>query len=185
MKVFVSIVGIFLLVGVAAGAYFFLSASPEEVIPDETNTYFPTTDIGTGSTESNRALALADGESIEVSDFIHNGITFEDPANEGMYFLAGEVEYCFEDDTCPRTGVDDFSILFNSQDQSFIVALSEEPLGRVRESAELYLMTALGISQREMCALNYSVGTTVSVNQTYASIDNLRFSFCPGATILP
>lgn len=183
MRPFILVAGVVALILVGVGAFLILSPKNTETTPDtDTTPSFPSgTAVNGGSSDTVR---LANGSSVQTKDFLDNGVTFEDPANEGMYFLAGKLDYC-TDGSCPNTGTDDFSILYSAADQSFIVALSAEPLGAVRIRAEQYLMAATGLSQKEMCALNYSLGTTYSVNAHYSAIDNLGFSFCPGATKLP
>lgn len=178
-----------LTLAIVVGAYFFLAEVRQPTSTEETPsaTYFPTSgglSGGSSGTET-RSLTLATGERIVVKDFLSNGITFEDPANAGSYFLAGKLEYCLEDGTCPDTNTPNFSILFIEADQSFSISLNEEPLKGSRISAERYLREALGMSEKEMCDLQYSLGTTVSVNEAYGSITNLGFSFCEGAIALP
>lgn len=174
---------------IVAGAYFFLAQVREPVAVEETpgGTYFPTSGgISGGSSETGtRSLTLATGKQIVVKDFLANGITFEDPANAGSYFLAGKLEYCLEDGTCPDTNTPNFSIMYLEADQSFSISLNEEPLKSSRVSAERYLSAALGIPETIMCDLTYALGTTVSVNEAYGSITNLGFSFCEGAVPLP
>ena len=158
-------------------------------VPEQppTGTLFPSSGGlgGGGSGTDTLLLTLATGERIAVNNFLVNGVTFEDPANEGAYYLAGNLEYCLEDGTCPNTNTPRFSILFFENGQNFAVSLNEEPLRESRQAAELYLMNALGISAQQMCDLSYTLGTTVSVNETYGSITNLGFSFCEMAVPLP
>jgi len=177
-----------LTVVILIAAYFFLVAVREPVASQETpgGVYFPISGGGSGASETKtRSLTLATQERIMVKDFLANGVTFRDPANDGTYFLAGKLDYCLENGTCPDTSTPTFSIMYLEADQSFSVSLNDEPLKDVRNAAERYLMTALGISEQEMCALNYALGTTVSVNEAYGSVTNLGFSFCPGAVPLP
>ena len=178
-----------LTVVIIVGAYLFFAQVRQPVGPEETvpGTYFPTSGgiSGGGSTTQTRSLTLAGGERIVVKDFLANGITFKDPANDGAYYLAGKLEYCLEDGTCPDTKTPDFSILYQEADQSFSISLNDEPLKASRLLAERYLREALGMSEGEMCELRYSLGTTVSVNEAYGSITNLGFSFCEGAVALP
>jgi len=131
-------------------------------------------------------VTLRDGSLLEVRNFIGNGVTIKDPANEGVYYLAGSSGYCYEDGTCPTAGGEaPYSIVFFSEEGSVVIGLTREPLGEARRRAEEYLMETLGIGEEEMCVLNYYIGTTVHVNETYGSMGNLGFSFCPGAVKLP
>lgn len=125
------------------------------------------------------------GKEVITKDFTHNGSTIKDVQNPDRYFLVGKVGYCLADGTCPSGALsDDYSIVYQSADQSFIIALLTEPLYQARQSAEQYLATTLGISEAEMCTLKYYISTDSYINATYAG-KNLLFSFCKGATPLP
>ncbi len=125
------------------------------------------------------------GGTIVTNDFIHNGVTIPDAANSGRYLLAGNLGYCITDSQkCQAGAVTNFNVFYDSTAGSFTIALLKEPLGQVRLEAEQFLMQTLGITQEDMCRLNYYVGTTAHVNPYYDS-KNLGFSFCPGATVLP
>jgi len=177
-----------LTVLVVVGAYLFLAQNRVPVTEEPSGGItFPASGgvSGGGSGTQPLLLTLATGERIPVNNFLANGVTFADPANAGSYYLAGKLEYCLEDGTCPDTNTPKFSILFFEQGQSFSISLNEEPLKESRLAAETYLMNALGISKQEMCSLSYLLGTTVSVNEMYGSITNLEFSFCEGAVPLP
>lgn len=76
-----------------------------------------------------------------------------------------------------------FTILYFEFDQSFQVILNEEPLGRVRRSAEQVLLNTYNISESEACLLTYQVVTPIHVSEEYGGSD-LRFSFCSDAVIL-
>jgi hypothetical protein len=110
-------------------------------------------------------------ERIITKDFIHNGVTVADTANEGSYILTGR-------------GRQDFSIGYSLPGGAFTIALQTEPLGEVRRRAETYLLDSLGISKNQLCSLKYYLGTDSYTNSLYAG-QNLGFSFCPGATQLP
>jgi hypothetical protein len=143
-------------------------------------TGFSTTPIGGKLT-----VASLSGSAIVTNDFIHNGVTIPDAANNGSYLLAGNLGYCITDpQKCQAGTTTDFNVFYDSTVGSFTIALLKEPLGRVRLKAERFLMQTLGIAQGDMCRLNYYVGTTMYVNPHYDS-KNLGFSFCPGATVLP
>ncbi len=127
----------------------------------------------------------SDGGTVTTNDFIHNGITLPDAANNGRYLLAGNLGYCISNaQKCQAGTATDFNIFYDSTNDSFTIALLREPLGQVRLDVEQFLMTTLGITQEGMCRLNYYIGTTYDVNPLYAG-KNLGFSFCPGATVLP
>jgi hypothetical protein len=130
-------------------------------------------------------VATSDKGTVITRDFIHNGETVTDTVNPGTYQLAGSLEYCLADGTCPSgAATSDFSISYNSKTQFFNVALVNEPLGPVRAAAEKFLTSRLGVSSAQMCRLQYFVGTPNYVNSSYSG-KNLGFSFCPGAVPLP
>ncbi len=125
------------------------------------------------------------GGIITVTDFINNGITLPDKSNKGRYLLAGDLGYCvIQPQECIAGSVVGFNIFYDSAYGSFTIALLDEPLGELRNSAEQTLQARLGVSQKDMCRLNYYIGTDEGVSSVYAG-KNLGFSFCPNATILP
>ncbi len=131
------------------------------------------------------SVALENGNTVMANDFIHNGVTKEDPQNTGNYYLAGSIGYCLSDGSCPSGATStEYHIVYFSQDQSFIISLISEPIGQARIDAEEFLLKTLGLNQQQLCKLKYNVLTTSSVNSEYAG-ENLGFSFCPGAVALP
>lgn len=129
-------------------------------------------------------IGTYDGSAV-VLDFIHNGETWADTLNQGSYLLAGSTGYCLADGSCPHGAqTDDFTISYSNKDSFFNIVLLKEPLGSVRREAESFLQSRLGLVGKDICVLNYFVGTPYYVNQTFTG-KNLGFSFCPGATKLP
>jgi hypothetical protein len=130
-------------------------------------------------------LSTNGGGTLATLDFVHNGVTLEDPENKGNYYLAGNTGYCYANGTCQNVGsTTDFAIEYFPKGNVFVVGLSTEPLGKVRTEAQTFLLNDLGITQAQACSLNYSVMTADSVNEQYAG-QNLGFSFCSGAVELP
>jgi hypothetical protein len=130
-------------------------------------------------------VTIQGGSTIVINDFIHNGVTLLDSANAGNYLLAGNLGYCFSDpQKCQAAPATDFIIYYNSVPQSFTIDLTQEPIGQARLAMEQFMLTVLGISQQQMCSLNYLVSVTRYVNSQFTG-KNLGFSFCPGATVLP
>ncbi len=122
---------------------------------------------------------------VVVTDFIHNGLTGPDTQNPGTYYLAGSPGYCLSDGTCPHgASATEFNITYDTKAQFFTIALVAEPLGTIRGKAERFLLNTLGISETQLCTLNYYVGTVSALNEQFAG-RNLGFSFCPNATVLP
>lgn len=146
---------------------------------------FPTGGSSTDGSPLRMRIPLAGGGFVDTLDFIHNDVTIEDPANVGVYYLVGSSGACRPDGSCPSAGgTGEYTILYYSQDHSFVIGLLDEPLGRIRREAERALMDALGLTEEQMCMLNYTIGTTAYVSEAYGGT-NLGFSFCPGAVVLP
>jgi hypothetical protein len=191
MKNLLIIVGVVLVLCVAM-LYFFRAAifSGTSNMPTKTTTTVPGTGIPGGpvvvtnsnSTSNNNtssgslAVSTRDGGSVTIKDFRASSSTVADQNNAGHYVLAGGLN--------PNTSTSPYSIFYVNADQSFNVTLLQEPIKLVRQQAEQFLMQELGLSQSDMCRLNYSVLVPYDVNQVYAG-KNLGFSFCPGATQLP
>jgi hypothetical protein len=129
------------------------------------------TSSSTSQTPQGISITSQSGSPIVTNDFIHNGVTTADPSNAGNYYLTG-------------ASTNGYAIGYRTPAEFFTIALEKEPLGQTRVAAESFLLAALGISQSQLCSLNYYVGTDVQTNSFYAG-KNLGFSFCPGATVLP
>jgi hypothetical protein len=123
------------------------------------------------------------GGTILTKNFMNNSSTVVDPNNKDDSYLAGAPAYC-TNTSCPPAPTEDYYILYRQSSKAFIIGLLNEPLGQSRLEAQQFLMNALGITQTQMCDLNYYVLTTGDVNPVYTG-KNLGFSFCPGATALP
>lgn len=131
------------------------------------------------------ALAAQDGSIVAAADFIHNGATITDAANAGRYLLAGNLGFCLSNpQQCQAAPSDNYMVYYNSTPQSFTIELTREPIGRARLDMEQFLFATLGLTEEQLCSLNYYVGVTIYVNSQYTG-KNLGFSFCPGATVLP
>ena len=156
-----------------------VTTPPPTTLPDAGPTS-PGTTGGAGTMTINAKLG-----PVVTTDFIDNGITGADPQNPGIYYLAGSPGYCLTDGTCPGGAREStFNITYDAAHQFFTIALVAEPLGAVRSKAEHFLLNALGITETQLCTLNYYVGTISALNDLYAG-KNLGFSFCPNATVLP
>lgn len=177
--------GLVVLVLLALALFFFLP-SKSAPLPTPTTTLPDADSISPSGSGGSGALPIQGKRgSVTVSDFIHNGITAPDPQNSGTYYLAGSPCSDTPYPGCPEGArTNNFSIAYDEGPQFFTVSLINEPLGKARIDAERFLQNALGISQEQLCTLNYYVGTTYYVNQQYSS-KNLGFSFCPNATVLP
>jgi len=197
-KLILWIVGTIVIIVLAVVVWFFFFAAKQ---PSTTGTSAPsgsmqspvTTPLG-GSSATSTATAGSGGATlaiptamgtIETKDFINNGVTIPDVANPGSYLLAGDLGYCLTNPPACRAGsTTGFNIFYDRTSQSFGIALLVEPIGETRHAAEQFLLQTLGVTESQLCALNYYVGTTAQVNALYDD-RNLGFSFCPGATKLP
>ncbi|HVB20020.1 MAG TPA: hypothetical protein VNF51_01900 [Candidatus Paceibacterota bacterium] len=117
------------------------------------------------------SVATQNGSVVITNDFIHNNVTLPDPSNVGNYYLTG-------------SSTNGYAIGYRTSAQFFTIALEQEPLSQTRTAAEDFLLSTLGITENQLCSLNYYIGTDANTNSFYAG-KNLGFSFCPGATVLP
>ncbi len=172
------ILGLALITLLFAGSYLYVTwtepAPPEPVAGEP----FPTL------RDDQIALPTSLGEEVAANDFLNDGETKPDPANDGVYYLAGTIGYCADGLPCETVETADFTVKYDDNAKAFAVGIATEPIGEVRRRAEEFLAKKLGLTEDQMCALNYYVGTTYWVNETYAGV-NLGWSYCPGATPLP
>lgn len=146
------------------------TASSTTALPMSGNVTQTTT---TGQTSARPYMSvMTQNGPIPTNDFIHNGVTIPDPSNADNYYLTG---------TTTSSG---YTIKYDAASGFFTIALEQEPLAQTRAAAEVSLLSALGVTQAQLCSLNYYVGTDVHTNSFYAG-KNLSFSFCPGAVVLP
>ena len=137
------------------------------------------------SSDPSFTIVNRDGNAVTVRDFLHNGTTVLDTTNDGRYLLAGNLGYCAPGSgACQAAPSTNYLVYYNSVPQSFTIALTEEPIGQARLDMEQFMLTTLGLSQNQLCNLNYLVGVTRYVSEQFTG-KNLGFSFCPGATKLP
>lgn len=190
-KLILWILGILFVTIIAAVLWYFMSApkaAPQTPQPPATLPISGSiTPVSATSPQPAQTMALATQDSgvVAANDFIHNGITIPDAANTGRYLLAGNLGYCVSDpQRCQAGSPAGFNVYYNDASQSFTIALTEEPLGQSRLAMEQFLRATLGLTERQLCGLNYYVGTTYMINTAYSD-RNLGFSFCPGATVLP
>ncbi len=144
-------------------------------IPDQTN---PDTGATAGPTV---ALPTASGSTVTAKDIKKDPATGKYPA-PGYYYVGYHQ---------PVDGVSDptatenppYLILYIDNTHYFNITLLTEPLADTRVTAEEYLQARLGLSESDMCQINYRLSVPNSVSQVYAGED-LRFSFCIDATSL-
>jgi hypothetical protein len=195
IRLIIWIIGVFLGVVVLAALWYVMFA-PKTVVPQTivTNPTLPSS--GTVQTNSSGGtqgphtiqtitVTSQSGASVTSKDFLNNGMTIPDEVNKGKYLLAGNLGYCYSDpQKCQAAPANNFSVYYDSVQKSFLIDLTEEPIGQARLDMEQFMLSTLGLPQSEMCSLNYLVSVTRYVNSQFAG-KNLGFSFCPGATVLP
>jgi len=181
------IIGLLLLAGSAFWIFVVNKSNPT-----------PTNDVGTGFPDSgtstiqnqgdtmppntgNQPLILntSSGATLSVHNFLNDSDTVADPQNKGYFHLG---EHFPLDGTSPST-YPRFTIMYIAQTQYFNISLTSEPIRQARIDAEQYLLTHLGVSEEQLCQIDYMVSVPYFVNQFYTSQD-LRFSFCPGSISL-
>lgn len=184
-KTLVLSIGIIIVIGLFVLAYQIAGPAQPATSPSAgQNVGLPTaSSIGQNATAtpSSQGGGLIGG-FVQTLDFINDPATAKDPINPDYYYLGYHVNEGKSDPTA--TDNPPYIITYISTTHYFNIALFQEPIGIVREEAQQYLMTHLGITQSQMCQLDYMVSVPWRVNQIYSG-KNLGFSFCPGATALP
>lgn len=174
-------IGALVVIGLSVLVYQFTRPSSQTAgSPNGGTTTLP---IGGSLTQFSTITPSVDNSGgVTAKTIIDDPATVEDPINPGYYYLGYYMNQGVPDPTA--TDNPPYIIEYISATQYFNIALLQEPIGPVREEAQQYLMSHLGVSQGQMCQLDYMVSVPVRVNPQYAGI-NLGFSFCPGATTLP
>ncbi len=181
MKKYLTIILIFLamLIILLIAIFFLFQNKQAPVGTNPSGVNFPSGGLAsTSQSGSSGLMNVSDPNSnpIVVNNFIADKTTVTDPVNKGYYYLGYNT---FNGETNIP-----YMIQYIADTKYFNIELLQEPLGTIRVEAENDLMKRLGITQTQMCQLNYTVSTPDSVNSVYAS-ENLGFSFCPGAVQLP
>jgi hypothetical protein len=181
-KTLVISIGAIIVIGLIALAFWLMGGSQSS--PNNPSNGQITLPISnsTGQTTNTTPSTGTSGGTIKAKDFLNDPATVKDPINPGYYYLGYHVNEGVPDSTA--TDSPPYIVEYISSTQYFDIALLQEPIGTTRGEAEQYLMAHLGISETQMCQLNYTVSVPDSVNSQYAG-KNLGFSFCSGATILP
>jgi hypothetical protein len=143
-----------------------------------TGTLYPVSVTVSPSSSGGQATTSTTAK-LGVNDFLKDPETKPDTSTPGQYFLGNTIDPTV--DAAPNIP---YTITYNEKTQFFNIALLEEPIGSARQAAEQYLIQHLGVSQSQLCQLQYQVSTPAYVNGQYAGT-SLGFSFCPGAVKLP
>jgi len=186
MKKLLIIILILAILVLLSGLFIVFGAKPVSTgNPSGGNVTLPTSgnvpvSVSGNSTQGQPSITVtgAGGITIPTRDFLHEPTTGEYP-NKGYFYLG----YHTGTDTTATINPP-YLIEYIAATQYFDIELLKEPIGAARSAAEQFLTASLGISQDQMCELNYTVSVPSRVNSQFAS-KNLGFSFCPGATALP
>lgn len=189
------ITGSVILAIVAGGVFFFLLKAPTA----QRQASFSTSSTTEGENTQNSVSATNEPQEVGgsgdlpratiynrlleetvVKDFTLNPTVVRDRNYPARYYMGEGVTRDFN----PTVSELPYTITFLTTDSSFTISLLQEPVKETRMQAEQYLLQTLGLKERQLCGLNYTVSTPFWVNQVYAGA-NLLFSFCPGATDLP
>ena len=158
MKKLLIILGIVVLLLVVVGAFMVFNKSNSSPNQNTNNTQFPVSQnngSGNGNTQTNTAgvqllhINTSNGNPIITKNFEIASSTIKDPSGDVYYYIAGGLN--------ENTTHAPYQIFYDSQHQYFGITLYKEPLGVNRKLAENELMQALGISQSQMCGLNYDI----------------------------
>ena len=188
-KILMAGIGGVIVIGLFILAYQLTSPSrpaPENTSPTTPGVGLPTASsvaqpVSSTSSPATMSVAGSDGSVIQTNNFLADPTTTRYPLDSDFYYLNGSAAGGASGAATPAAP---FSIGYIRSTQYFNVTLLQEPIGPVRTEMEQYLMGKLGLTQSQMCQLNYSVGVPNFVNTQFSGM-NLGFSFCPGATKLP
>lgn len=162
MKKLFIVLGIIFVAMIGIAVWWKLRTAPQ-VQNNQTQTTFP---------QSNSDTAK-NGGTLEIKDFLSDPQTKEDQANKGYYFLGNQPDV-------PNPYV----IVYIADTHYLNISLLQEPIGKSRTEAENYLLEHFRLSKDQLCSLDYTLTVPDFVNSTYSD-ENLGFSFCPGAVVLP
>lgn len=173
-------IGIIVLGAVLIVFYFVFAPAPSSQTPAASgSTQLPvagqTGAQGSFAGAASFTVAGAGGNPIATLDFLHAPATNEDQKNQGLYHL---------NPPPGASGASSYDVTYEASTQYFNISLLAEPIGQTRSLMERDLMAKLGVTEDQMCQLNYMVSVPYWVNEFYSG-ESLGFSFCPGAIALP
>jgi hypothetical protein len=171
-KITIIVVCVGTIILVTAGLVFLHKPTAGPVNQNEPTNSFPVGNPTNTNTDV-KTVKTTTGVAVPVKDFINDPSTVVDEVNKGNYYLGNH----FSSDGAPPAQMPPYVITYIASTQYFSIGLFTEPLGESRKKAEQYLMNQLGITQVQMCTLNYIVSVPNFVNEKYSGT-NLKFSFC-------
>lgn len=134
---------------------------------------------GQGATQQTILLNTSSGGSVTARNFIADRDLVRDTINTQQTYLNNYDPTVITGPSVQPT----FIISYTPSTQYFNIVLNSEPIGNARAQAEQYLMNKLGLTQEQICSLNYMVSVPGYVNKYYSG-ESLGFSFCPGSVPL-
>ncbi len=158
--------------------------TPAPALPSPTPTNVPQVPTPQQTPQANVPtirMRTASGGTMLVRDFGRDSDTYADPVNRGYYYLGYHTQQDQRDQTANQN--QPYIVEYINQTNYFNISLLAEPLGQTRLAAEQSLMTRLGVSQAQLCQLDYMVSVPSYVSEVYSS-RNLGFSFCTGSVPL-
>jgi hypothetical protein len=174
--VFIGILVVSLVATVVLRSLFVETPTPP---PPPAGTTFPDVSSGTPVPPAAEEIQLQTTAGPQlVRNFLADPRTVADPLNPETFMLGNQIDpFSSEAPQIP------YVIDFNQETQFFIISLLQEPIAASRQQAELFLLDYLGLTESELCSLQYSVTVPARVNGGFAGTE-LGFSFCPGAVAL-
>jgi hypothetical protein len=123
-------------------------------------------------------LPLSTGQDIDVENFLALPEVTPDTYNAGTYFLGNTFTPVLDEGSGSA-----YVVTFDAETKYFNIIILKKPLSTARMEMETYLKNVLKISEKDMCALNYTVSVPGYVDEAASGAD-YRFSFCPGSVQL-
>jgi hypothetical protein len=179
------IVGGILIVVLVAIAWWVFSPSPAPPAQHPATLPPPAGSLGGATTTGSRlSIPALGGGTVEILDPKTDPLTAKDPFNTDNFYLGYHIQEAGAPEDPTATVGAPYNIEYIESTHFFNIVLLQEPIGKARQEAEQYLLMHLGVSQSDLCRLDYMVAVPHWVSEQYTS-RNLLFSFCPNATVLP
>lgn len=178
MKLKTTLAGIAVLMIFIVGTFFFISrTAPAQPAPSQVTFPTSTSTLPSGSLSSNGAvlqIKSLDGHVYSIPDITTGKKA--DVLGAGTYYHITNNQ-----DTMGSNA--QFEMQYGT-DYSISIVLLKESLKDSRHASETYVRSLLKLSDQTLCSLNVDITVPAPVNDTYAD-ENLGFSFCPNAVLLP
>lgn len=174
------LIGLILFLSISLGVYLLNQKNvvDNDLIPSNNNSATFPQGHDEFETENVVKIKVPNKNSTEVqmNNFIKASTTVIDPMNEEHYLLYGDLGYCLQE-KCFKTGGDDMLIMYTSKDNYFSVTILSENYDETLMKAEQFLLTKLGVTKTELCALKHTVDVPYWINEDLSN-KKLDFTFC-------